>query len=123
NPVMMGWGSYTPLEMYYLHSSETQGSGLYNANYYENPVVDNYIAQALNSHSQQESYEYWKLAQWDGKTGFSAQGDAPWAWLVNIKHFYLINEDLEIGKQKIQPHGHGWPVTDFIEHWHWKEQE
>lgn len=121
NPVMMGWGSYTALEMYNLYSSETQGIGYYNANYYGNQVVDDYMTQALNSISQEEAYEYWKLAQWDGETGFAAQGDAPWAWLVNLKHYYLVNENLEIGEQKIQPHGHGWPVTDFIEKWHWKE--
>lgn len=119
-PIMMGWGSYTPLEMYNLYSSKTQGIGYYNANYYGNPVVDNYMTQALNSTTQEEAYEYWKLAQWDGETGFAAQGDAPWAWLVNLSHYYLVNENLEIGEQKVQPHGHGWPVTDFIEQWHWK---
>ena len=122
NPVMMGWGSYTPLEMYHLYSSDTKGIGYYNANYYGNPIVDEYMEKALNSISQEEAYEYWKLAQWDGETGFSALGDAPWAWLVNLNHYYLVNENLEIGPQKIQPHGHGWPVTDFIEQWHWKDK-
>lgn len=123
NPVMMGWGSYSPLEMYNLYSSNTKGIGFYNANYYGNSVVDQYMEQALNSPSQEEAYELWKKAQWDGKTGFSALGDAPWAWLVNLSHYYLVNERLDIGEQKVQPHGHGWPITDFIEEWRWKEQE
>ncbi|HLR63755.1 MAG TPA: ABC transporter substrate-binding protein [Lentibacillus sp.] len=123
HPVMMGWGSYNPLEMYNLYSSETRGIGYYNVNYYSNPVVDKYMNQALRATSQEEANSYWQKAQWDGETGFSAKGDAPWAWLVNLGHLYFINEDLEIGDQKIQPHGHGWPITDSIQQWRWKEQE
>lgn len=121
HPVMMGWGSHDPLEMYNLYSSETRGIGYYNVNYYANPTVDEYMNQALSATSLEEANEYWQKAQWDGETGFSAKGDAPWAWLVNLEHLYFIDEDLEIGEQKVQPHGHGWPVTDFIEQWHWKE--
>ncbi len=43
------------------------------------------------------------------------------AWLVNIDHLYLVKDGLDIGKQRIQPHGHGWPVTDNIEEWKWNE--
>lgn len=121
NPVMMGWGSHDPLEIYNLYSSETRGIGYYNANYYSNPVVDEYLNKALRATTQEEANENWKNAQWDGETGFSVKGDAAWAWLVNLDHLYFVNENLEIGEQKVQPHGHGWPITDFIENWHWKE--
>lgn len=121
NPVMMGWGSHDPIEMYNIYSSNTRGEGFYNTNYYSNPVVDKYMEKALSSTTQEEANEYWKKAQWDGETGFSSKGDVPWVWLVNLKHLYFINEDLEIGDQKIQPHGHGWPITDFINSWQWKE--
>ena len=121
NPVMMGWGSHNPLEIYNLYNSETRGQGFYNSNYYSNPVADDYMNKAMHATSQKEANEYWKKAQWNGETGFSAKGDAPWVWLVNLTHLYFINENLEIGEQKIQPHGHGWPVTDFIEKWRWKE--
>lgn len=120
-PVMMGWGSHDPLELYNLYSSETQGNGWYNANYYANESVDEYLHKAMTATSAEEANSYWKLAQWDGETGFSGKGDAPWAWLVNLKHFYYVKEGLEIGEQKVQPHGHGWPITDFITQWHWKE--
>ncbi|WP_373892944.1 ABC transporter substrate-binding protein [Virgibacillus natechei] len=123
HPVMMGWRSYNPLEMYNLYSSETRGIGYYNVNYYSNPVVDEYMNKALKSTSQEEANNYWKKAQWNGETGFSAKADAPWAWLVNLDHLYFVHEDLVIGEQKIQPHGHGWPITDFIQQWHWKGQE
>lgn len=119
NPVMMGWGSYDPLEMYNLFSSETQGIGYYNSNFYSNPIVDEYMKQALHARSEEEANKYWQKAQWDGQTGFSAKGDAPWAWLVNLQHLYFVRDDLEIGEQKIQPHGHGWPITESIAEWHW----
>lgn len=121
HPVMMGWGSHTPLEMYNLYSGETKGIGFYNSNYYSNPTVDNYMEKAMQATSNKEAMKNWKKAQWDGKTGFSAKGDAPWAWLVNLQHLYYVREDLVIGEQKIQPHGHGWPITDFIAQWHWQE--
>ncbi|MFC3039349.1 ABC transporter substrate-binding protein [Virgibacillus xinjiangensis] len=120
-PVMMGWGSHDPLELYNLYSSETQGMGYFNANYYSNPTVDRYLDKALTASSQEKANDYWQKAQWDGETGVAAQGDAPWAWLVNLDHLYLIDEDLVIGEQKIQPHGHGWPITDFIAQWHWSD--
>ena len=121
NPVMMGWGSHDPIEMYNIYSSETRGQGYYNTNYYSNPVVDEHMENAIRSTTLEEANEHWKKAQWDGETGFSSNGDTPWVWLVNLTHLYFVNEKLEIGDQKIQPHGHGWPITDFISDWHWKE--
>lgn len=121
NPVMMGWGSHDPLEMYNIYSGETRGQGFYNTNYYMNEQVDEYMEKAMHATTPEEANDYWQKAQWDGETGFSSKGDAPWAWLVNIQHIYLINEDLELGDTKLHPHGHGWPITDFIEQWHWKE--
>src|SRR5690625_903557 len=119
-PVLMGWGSHDPLEMYHTHSSKLSGQGFNNPNFYENKTVDNYMEQALKAESLEQANEYWKMAQWDGETGFSALGDAPWAWLVNLQHLYYVREELDIGEQKVQPHGHGWPITDFIESWEWK---
>ena len=119
NAVLFGWGSHDPLEMYNLYHSETAGSGWYNTGFYNNPVVDEYMDKAMAATGEEEAIIYWKKAQWDGQTGLSARGDAPWAWLVNLKHLYLVNENLDIGKQRIQPHGHGWPVTDNIVEWRW----
>ncbi len=118
--VMLGWGSHDPLEMYNLYSSHYAGMDYYNTGYYGNSAVDQYFEQALAAASEEAALEYWKKSQWDGETGTSAQGDAPWAWLVNLDHLYLVNEQLDIGKQRIQPHGHGWPITDNIAAWRWK---
>ncbi|WP_412758802.1 ABC transporter substrate-binding protein [Metabacillus fastidiosus] len=121
NAVLMGWGSHDPLEMYNIYSGENAGVEYYNIGFYKNETVDQYFEKALKATNEEEANEYWKKAQWDGKTGLSAKGDAPWAWLVNIDHLYLVNEKLDIGKQRIHPHGHGWPVTDNLVEWKWTE--
>lgn len=121
NAVLFGWGAHTPLEVFNLYYSGQGGVDYFNPGYYKNPVVDDYLQKALSAPSEAAANEFWKKAQWDGKTGLSAKGDAPWAWLVNLNHLYLVKDNLEIGKQKIQPHGHGWPITDNIAEWHWKQ--
>lgn len=118
NATLFGWGNNTPLEMYYLFSSQTKGYDFYNNNYYGNDTVDHYFKQALSATSEEEANKYWQLAQWDGKEGFATeQGDTPWIWLVNIDHLYFIHDSLEIGQQRIQPHGHGWPLTEYLTEW------
>ncbi|MFW0861665.1 MAG: ABC transporter substrate-binding protein [Dethiobacter sp.] len=121
NAVLFGWGSHDPLEMYNLYSSETRGIGWFNTGFYSNPTVDEYMAKALAATTEEQSHVYWQKAQWDGQTGLSAKGDAPWAWLVNLDHLYFVREGLDIGRQRVQPHGHGWPVTANITEWRWKE--
>ncbi|MDD9269030.1 ABC transporter substrate-binding protein [Paenibacillus sp. GCM10023248] len=120
NPVLLGWGSHDPLEMYNVYSSKFGGVEYYNPGYYSNSMVEDYMTKALRATGEQEAWSYWKKAQWDGATGLSAKGDAPWTWLVNMDHLYLVKAGLDVGKKKIHPHGHGWPVTDNIEEWRWK---
>lgn len=119
--ILMGWGSNDPLEMYNLYSSKYKGVEYYNTGFYSNPTVDDWMNKALRATREEDALEFWKKAQWDGKTGVSALGDAPWAWLVNIDHVYLVKDNLSIGQQRIHPHGHGWPVTDNIEEWKWSK--
>ncbi|GGW26363.1 ABC transporter substrate-binding protein [Arenibacter certesii] len=119
--ILFGLGSHDPLELYNAFSSKVQGHGLNNPNYYGNEIVDAYFEKALSATSQEQANTFWKKAQWDGKTGFSNKGDAPWVWLVNLDHLFIMRENLIIGPQKLQPHEHDWPITDFIETWHWKD--
>jgi len=121
NAVLLGWGSHDPHEMYNIYSSEFAGVDYYNTGFYENQTVDEYFEKALRATDEKEAIEYWKKAQWDGETGLSAKGDAPWAWLVNINHLYLVKDGLDIGEQRIHVHGHGWPATDNITEWKWTE--
>ncbi|KXH87109.1 ABC transporter substrate-binding protein [Sporosarcina sp. HYO08] len=120
-PVLMGWGSHDPHEMYNIYGGANAGVDWYNTGYYKNETVDDYFAKALQARSEEEALEFWKKAQWDGTTGLSAKGDAPWAWLVNIDHLYFVKDGLDIGKQRIHVHGHGWPATDNIADWKWSQ--
>jgi len=117
--VLFGWGSHNPLEMFDLFHSSKAGIDYNNCGYYKNEKVDKYFDIAMKSSTVEESMKYWKLAQWDGSTGFSTRGDAPWVWLVNLTHTYFVSERLDIGKSRIEPHGHGWPITANIEEWKW----
>lgn len=120
NGVVYGWGSHNPQELYFLYSSKVKGQGVFNPNYYENSKVDEYLEKAMKSDSQESALVYWKKVQWDGETGTSVQGDAPWVWLVNLDHLYFVRNGLVIGNQKIQPHSRVWAFTDFITDWHWE---
>lgn len=121
NAVMMGKGSHNPHEMFVIYGGENAGIGFNNTSYYKNETVEEYFKKALHATNETEAIEFWQKAQWDGTTGLSAKGDAPWAWLVNIDHLYLVKEDLDIGDQRIHVHGHGWPATDNIVDWKWSK--
>ena len=118
-PVMFGWGSHSPLEVYSLYNSAWGGVEFYNPGYFSDETVDAHFADAQQSASLEASYPHWQAAEWDGQTGFSARGLAGWAWLVNLDHVYFVNECLDIGETQIEPHGHGWPITAMIEQWTW----
>ncbi len=118
-PVLFGWGSHTPLEVYSLYQSSWGGVASYNAGYFSDPTVDAHFAAAQAAESLEASYPDWQAAEWDGTTGFSAKGLAGWAWLVNIDHIYYVDQCLDIGPTQIEPHGHGWPITALIQNWTW----
>jgi peptide/nickel transport system substrate-binding protein len=119
NAVLFGWGSHDQIEMYNLYHSSMAGQGWYNTGFYSNPTVDANLDSALSAVTEADAIPYWKKAQWDGATGFAAQGDAAWAWLVNLDHVYFVSECLDVGQQRVQPHGHGWPITANIVEWTW----
>lgn len=117
--VVYGFGDHSPLEMYKLYHTPGPEPMYWNAGFYSNPAVDAYLERARGAESFEASIPFWQKAQWDGETGFSVQGDAAWAWLVNLDHTYFVNECLDIGRSQMEPHGHGWPVTANIHQWAW----
>lgn len=120
NAILFGWGSHDQTEMYNLYHSSMRGNGWYNTGYYANKQVDNYLDLAMGAPTEEEALVYWRAAQWDKKgVGFTTKGDAAWAWLVNLQHVYFVSDCLDVGKQQIQPHGHGWPITFNISEWKW----
>ena len=116
-PLMWGWGAHTPMELYNMYHTVEGGMAEYSP--YANETVDKYMDEALAADSLEEAYELWKMAQWDGETGITQDGDIPWIWLANIDHLYWSRENLNVAEQKIHPHGHGWSVVNNVDQWTW----
>lgn len=120
DPMIMGWGSSNPITSYMLfHSSNVGRPDFYNPENFRNETVDGYLDAALNSKSLDESIEHWKKAQWDGTTGTSMKGEAPWVFLINMDHVYFVKDGLDIGKQKLHAHGAAWPLVANLKEWKW----
>jgi peptide/nickel transport system substrate-binding protein len=108
---VMGWGSQDPSEVYYVYHGSYAGEGFYNPGYYRNGEVDEQLDEAVASGTEEAAIPHWQQAQ------ELAAEDLPWVWLVNLDHAFLVREGLDLGNQRIQPHGHGWPLTANIVDW------
>ncbi len=115
-PVLWGWGSNSPVEVYELNYST--GWGNYSCR--ESEVTDAYLDAALAQADVEASYDFWKKAMWDGAEGVAPRGDATWAWLANVDHLYFKREGLDAPQGKAQPHGHGWSLLNNVGSWSWK---
>lgn len=105
-PVVFGYGSLDPTDLYLKYYSKSYDPADYNnIILYNNSVVDNYLRTAITSTDQDTANKNWQLAAWDGTTGFSEKGDATWFWIATINYLYIMDEDIDIGTPKIQPHG------------------
>ncbi|WP_421332189.1 ABC transporter substrate-binding protein [Aeromonas sp. 603607] len=118
NPVLMGWGSLDPMELYHHYQSGSGGVEFYNPGYYSNPVVDGHLKQALDAPNWQAAVPFWQQVEWDGKTGAGVQGDATWAWLLNVQHTYLANYCIDLGKGAPEIHG-SWSLLNNLQDWRW----
>ena len=121
DPLVWGWGAHTPREVYNIyHSLANSGIGQAEYSPYANETVDQYMDEALETATLEESYELWQKAQWDGTTGITQEGDIPWIWLCNIDHLYFVRNGLQVAEQKIHPHGHGWSIVNNVDQWSWE---
>lgn len=120
--VLMGWGSAIPNETYYLYRSESALlDDFYNPEGYRSEITDGYLKAALEALTVEEANENWKKVQWDGKTGTSMKGEAPWVWIVNLDHVTYVRDGLSIGEQPIHGHGHGFPLIQNLNQWKWEK--
>ena len=120
-PMIMGWGSDSPMTSYMLfHSSNAGKTDWYNPEFYMSDKTDEYLDKAMNSLTIEDSYEWWQKAQWDGETGTSMKGEAPWAFFVNMAHLYYVKDGLNIGNQRIHAHGQAWPLIANLAEWSWE---
>lgn len=118
NPVLMGWGSLDPMELYHHYQSGSAGVEFYNPGYYQNPVVDGHLKQALDAPNWQAAVPFWQQVEWDGKRGAGVQGDAAWAWLLKVQHTYLANRCIDLGKGAPEIHG-SWSLLNNLQDWRW----
>ena len=118
--VLFGFGSGDPSELYNLYYSKAANTPVEwdNAGFYSNKTVDENIDKALNCESEDDALKYWQKVQLDGDSGASAKGDAPYCWLVNANHVYIVSENFDIGSPVVQPHGGR--IFDNVTQWSWK---
>lgn len=121
NAVMWGGGRHHAHQLYTMYSPKVINQGYNNLTVYKNPKVEEYLDKAMHASTQEKANKYWKLAQWDGKTGFSCLGDVPIIWLARVDHLYLANKNLDLGKQPIHSHGHEWALFSNITEWTWNK--
>lgn len=116
-------GRHNPNQLYDTYHPSTAGKGWTNITFYNNPTVTEYMEKAMKTSNIEESNKYWKLAQWDGKTGISTKGDLPNVWLVRINHTYLGDSRINVGNQGMHSHGHDWALIANISEWKWEESK
>ncbi|HED2269734.1 MAG: ABC transporter substrate-binding protein [Citrobacter freundii] len=118
NPTLFGWGSLDPMELFHHYSNQAAGVEYYNPGYYSNPVVEQHLKQAIDAPAWQKALPFWQQVEWDGKQGAGVQGDAAWAWLLNIQHTYLANPCIDLGKGAPEIHG-SWSLLNNLDEWTW----
>ncbi|HED2479378.1 TPA: ABC transporter substrate-binding protein [Citrobacter youngae] len=118
NPTLFGWGSLDPMELFHHYSGQAAGVEYYNPGYYSNPVVEQHLKQAIDAPDWQKALPFWQQVEWDGKQGAGVQGDAAWAWLLNIQHTYLANPCIDLGKGAPEIHG-SWSLLNNLDEWTW----
>ncbi|HHU38578.1 MAG TPA: ABC transporter substrate-binding protein [Propionibacterium sp.] len=115
SPVLWGWGSNSPVELYQL----THSKGWGNYACYDNGEIDAHLDRARAARTVEDSYEPYREAQWDEatQTGVAPQGASTWVWLANIDHLYFQRDGITIAQQKPHPHGHGWSLVNNVDQW------
>jgi peptide/nickel transport system substrate-binding protein len=120
-PTCIGTGDYSYLDVYRAFHSSYAGIdtvNLSNSPMYRNPKVDGYLEAMLAASNEKDAIDLAKKAQYDGTGGVNA--DFPYLWLVNIDHTYFVRDGLDLGVQRIHPHGHGEPVIQNLNEWKFK---
>lgn len=117
-PILWGWGSNSPVELYELNYSKGWG----NVAAYDSKTVDEHLDAALKKTKIEDSYDEYKLAQWDEQAGdgVAPKGECTWVWLANVDHLYFQRNGLDVAQQKPHPHGHGWSLVNNVDTWKWE---
>lgn len=115
--VVWGMGEPDPSTLKLEYYSDLAGQGYSNPALYNNSVVDGYIDSALSKEGK-DSYSELSKISWDGKTGVSPKGDAPWLWVANIKYEYFVDDSLDISNETANIQPHAGDIFSNLEDWH-----
>ncbi|MFV0428351.1 MAG: ABC transporter substrate-binding protein [Arachnia sp.] len=117
-PSVLGGGDQSPYRIFDMLSTTKRASeGFSNAACYSNPTVDEYLEAALSATDQDEAYENWRSALWDGSQGGSILGDVPYLMFGYIRHNYFVRDGLSLGKQRVHAHDHNAYVLVNLSRW------
>lgn len=117
-PVLFGFGHHDASEVYRLYHGGDPDSPT--RNHFDDAYVNEQLDLAMAAADPEEANEHFRLAAvGEGEQGYAGLQQASYAWFVNIDHTYLVDECLELGELQIEPHGHGFPITEGIERWRW----
>lgn len=114
-PILWGWGSNSPIEVYELNHSKGWGNYACRANEATDALLDQAVAQPDIA----DSYGFYRQAQ-SSEGGVTPDADAPWVWIANVDHLYFVRESLQVAEQKPHPHGHGWSIVNNVDQWTWQ---
>lgn len=112
--IVWGWGQYSPTVLQSLFmSTDYPPAGYDNVVGLDSTTVDSQINAALSANNQQDAIANWKLAQ------DTANAEYPYLYLVNIRHCYFVNDNLDVSMatQIPHPHGHGSPIINNMKDW------
>ncbi len=116
--VVLGGGRLSPYHEFTMLSQTTaRTKGWLNIACHTDPVVEAHLEQALAAPDQKTAQEEWRRALWDGKTGGSLLGSAPYLTMAYIRHNYFVRDGLDIGAQHTHPHDHFLHVIHNLNRW------
>ncbi|WP_152558042.1 ABC transporter substrate-binding protein [Methanosarcina soligelidi] len=95
--VLYAYSSIDTFNLYQQYHTKEADDTYRNPGLYSNPFVDGYLETALRTSDQEQAIENWKLAAYDGNTGFGPSADATWLWLVTMDYLYAVDETIDMG--------------------------
>lgn len=112
-PNLIGGGAFSPIsDIGRFYTGKNRAV-------YSNMVVDKHMDNGLAAKTLEESYEHFKLAAWDGTTGYATIGDCPCVFILTVDQLYFAREGVNVVKEQIIPHDTGWFICDNVNRWSW----
>jgi len=112
-PNLIGGGAYSPIsDIGRFYTGKNRAV-------YSNETVDKHMDAGLAANTLEEAYEHFKLAAWDGTTGYITDGDCPFVFIITVDAIYFAREGLNVAEEQIIPHDTGWFICDNVNRWTW----